>query len=427
MLVWLLSLLPALAASAVMSPATATSGRVLPMGGKLPPPLSPSDGVHTFTYDSVQRRLPLIIEAVISNNDFPESLVDQLRSFADEIAAGVPLKPLVNPSEEWKAQLEPLLANGETWFSAPWWISENYFYKRMLELTDGPTDMADPFTKQKADSLAGSAGAFTAACNAGLSETEELAPLVAGALWGNLADLSLSAGAALVAPEVASSGSALGSDNSMMLADDTAVVCEALLRCEGKQICIVLDNCGLELVSDLLLVDGLLRIVRPSRVLLHAKDRPVFVSDVMIKDVAPTIDWLEEQGKGGAGEALAQRLRASLADGRLAVEAPSYYTGSLPFWDLPEDVRSTYEASAIVVTKGDANYRRLLGDLHWPHDASFADVLSYFPTDLVSLRTCKSGVLVGVAPEVEAAAAAAHPEKWLVAGLYGVVQAKLGP
>ena len=223
MLVWLLSLLPALAASAVMSPATATSGRVLPMGGKLPPPLSPSDGVHTFTYDSVQRRLPLIIEAVISNNDFPESLVDQLRSFADEIAAGVPLKPLVNPSEEWKAQLEPLLANGETWFSAPWWISENYFYKRMLELTDGPTDMADPFTKQKADSLAGSAGAFTAACNAGLSETEELAPLVAGALWGNLADLSLSAGAALVAPEVASSGSALGSDNSMMLADDTAV------------------------------------------------------------------------------------------------------------------------------------------------------------------------------------------------------------
>ena len=36
-----------------------------------------------------------------------------------------------------------------------------------------------------------------------------------------------------------------------------------------------------------------------------------------------------------------------------------------------------------------------------------------------------AGVLVGVAPEVEAAAAAAHPDKWLVGGLYGVVQARI--
>ena len=70
----------------------------------------------------------------------------------------------------------------------------------------------------------------------------------------------------------------------------------------------------------------------------------------------------------------------------------------------------------------DANYRRLLGDLHWAHDTPFATLLDYFPTPVAALRTCKSGVCVGVEPAVEAAAAAAHPDKWLTGGLYGCVQ-----
>jgi hypothetical protein len=181
------------------------------------------------------------------------------------------------------------------------------------------------------------------------------------------------------------------------------------------------QNCGLELVSDLLLVDGLLRIVQPKTVRLHAKDVPVFVSDVLPKDVEPTLAWLAQQG----GEELAGRLRAALDDGRLVVEAHAYYTGAAPFWQAPDDLRAAFANAAIVITKGDANYRRLLGDLHWAHDADFAELMSYWPTSLAALRTCKSGVLVGVEPAVEAAAAAAHPDKWLVGGLYGCVQARI--
>ena len=91
---------------------------------------------------------------------------------------------------------------------------------------------------------------------------------------------------------------------------------------------------------------------------------------------------------------------------------------------MPDSLRASYEAAQIVLTKGDANFRRLLGDLHWAHDYGFAELTgSYWPegTGLAALRTCKSGVLVGVQPDVEAAAAAAHPDKWLVAGLYGQV------
>ena len=52
--------------------------------------------------------------------------------------------------------------------------------------------------------------------------------------------------------------------------------------------------------------------------------------------------------------------------------------------------------------------RRLLGDLHWAHDTSFAQLLDYMPTSVAALRTCKSGVLVGCARETEAAAPAAR-------------------
>ena len=51
--------------------------------------------------------------------------------------------------------------------------------------------------------------------------------------------------------------------------------------------------------------------------------------------------------------------------------------------------------------------------------------MSYWPTSIAALRTCKSGVLVGTRPEVEAAAAAKHPDKWLVGGLYGVIQCRV--
>ena len=136
----------------------------------LPPALAASDGVSTFTYDSVQRRLPLIIESVIEKNTYDAATVGALRGLAGEIAAGAPLRPLAAASDEWAAALAPRLAAGDTWFSAPWFLVENYLYKRMLELTDGPSGGADPFAAQKAESLDGSAAAFAGMLSAGLAD-----------------------------------------------------------------------------------------------------------------------------------------------------------------------------------------------------------------------------------------------------------------
>lgn len=52
--------------------------------------------------------------------------------------------------------------------------------------------------------------------------------------------------------------------------------------------------------------------------------------------------------------------------------------------------------SELVFVKGDANYRRLIGDRRWATDIPFADVAGYFPTRLCALRTLKAEL--GYAP-----------------------------
>lgn len=249
-----------------------------------------------------------------------------------------------------------------------------------------------------------------------MTETDDLASLVTTSLWGNVADLSLSAGAALTA----AIGEAEGAGASRMLADDTAELCDALRTCTGKEVIIILDNCGLELVADLLLVDGLLRLVGPSCVSLHVKDTPVFVSDVCPHDVMPTLEWIDANGGGP----MASRLRNALSTGNLKLVEHPFYTSAHPFWDMPADLRSKYASAGAVLLKGDANYRRLLGDLHWPHDMPFANLLEqYWPdsTPVAALRTCKSGVLVGVKPAIEDAAKTAEPNRWLTGGVFGLI------
>jgi len=50
-----------------------------------------------------------------------------------------------------------------------------------------------------------------------------------------------------------------------------------------------------------------------------------------------------------------------------------------------------------VVLKGDAHYRRALGDAIWPPKTPFGEATRYFPAPLLALRTLKSDPIVGLA------------------------------
>ena len=88
---------------------------------------------------------------------------------------------------------------------------------------------------------------------------------------------------------------------------------------------------------------------------------------------------------------------------------------------MPEEVKQDLSQSKLVFVKGDANYRRLLGDRDWSFDTPFSDVACYFPAPICALRTLKAELGCGMSQTVTSRAAA-EDDRWLVAGKYGVVQ-----
>jgi hypothetical protein len=127
---------------------------------------------------------------------------------------------------------------------------------------------------------------------------------------------------------------------------------------------------------------------------------------------------------GKAALALSERLRAHLETGRLQLRAHWFYATSLFYFQLPPDLDAELRGMDLVVLKGDVNYRRLLGDAHWPPTTPFEQATAYFPAPCAALRTLKAELVVGLGPGDSERRQAQDPD-WLVNGRYGLVQARL--
>ncbi len=88
---------------------------------------------------------------------------------------------------------------------------------------------------------------------------------------------------------------------------------------------------------------------------------------------------------------------------------------------MPQSLNEKLRQASLVVSKGDYNYRRLLGDRHWPFTTSFGDVVSYSPAPLLALRTLKSEVVIGLTPEL-IEEVALKDSNWLNNGRWGLIQ-----
>lgn len=59
---------------------------------------------------------------------------------------------------------------------------------------------------------------------------------------------------------------------------------------------------------------------------------------------------------------------------------------------MPKKLLDEMKESSFVCFKGDANYRRCLGDLHFDFSKPSKDVLNYFPCSVIAMRCLKSPV-----------------------------------
>lgn len=397
----------------------------------IPSPLIVSEE-GSFAYYTFTNRLPVIIEKVIAENNFSPSVVEKLTRLDKELLEG--LVSYIDDEgpdiKAWGDYLQPFLE--KRLIDTPFYFAETYFYRRLLETTEYFTSKTesriDPFELQKQRGLEKVINSIRKvsreleSLNNRYSERDNqwqqaLRNLLYINLWGNRTDLSLRPTAA---GEFEHQELDTNLEQNRVILDDTELITDKISNFQNNRLDFIVDNSGFELVSDLLVIDFLLTSNAAEVVYIHLKSHPVFVSDATIKDVHFTLDFLANDSEPKVKD-LGIRLQRYQASGHLVLIDDFFWTSPLFFWEMPDSLRQDLSQSDLVFIKGDANYRRLVGDCHWSKNSSFNDIVCYFPSAFTVLRTLKSEVIVGLTQSQEDDLNHLDSQ-WLTNGSWGLIQ-----
>lgn len=390
----------------------------------------------SFAHHTITVRLPDIARRVIKENQFSNQINQRIESLIDDIVH--PTIRFLNdqgaPDETlWNLAVQPY--QGKSWLDVPWFFSETYFYRRILEATgffqESEGGGVDPFLYQKRKGLETPTADILQLCQQinhlvdhPLPAIDMISKLLLVDLWANQVDLSLWPVDQANRPDHADPGNALG----YILVDDRERIAAYFSSLgdpfdQRRVVDLLIDNAGFELVCDCCLADALLTTGQVGQVRFHLKIHPTFVSDAMIKDVQETIIYLVSYPDGEISR-VGERLSRMLAENRLVLVDHPFWTSAKEMWELPAELEEVLGSSSLVISKGDANYRRLLGDRHWKDTDDFSQITRYFIPPLAVLRSLKSDVLAGLqfgqSQELDEKDA-----KWRTDGRWGIIQAKL--
>jgi hypothetical protein len=359
-------------------------------------------------------RVPRIAREVVDRNrDFAAAVQRAVEKLAVDIESDRPL-PAPRPPGVDMAGWEAAHAEraGESWLGTQWFHAEFAFYRELSRCCRFWETGQDPFEPAKEEELSdtrlwqrlAAAIASGKEGTGGARDARFFGVLDAG-LWGNRVDLSYAVAATR------------GRSDEDLIVDDRVAAAARLAR-PGARVHLVTDNTGTELAMDLALVGVVLDDVA-TRVTLHLKVEPVFVSDAMPRDLWRLLQRMRDQE--GETRRLAEQLVAAFESERLALAPDPFWSGPHFLWQAPAHVRSGLHSATIVVVKGDANYRRVVGDALWPSAAPFAEACGYFPVPLVCVRTMKSDAVLGL-PEGMAERLDKIDPEWRINGRRGVIQ-----
>jgi hypothetical protein len=399
----------------------------------LPEPLRGADP-DSFAYDFVTQRIHKIGRQTLEENVFSPSQKKALENLLDEIPHDKirPIQDQEAPDyEDWQRYTAPYLEMN--WFEVPWFFVENYFYRRILEAAgyfqEGDGMGMDPFRFQKMTGLYNSIPQILALSTKlnGLLEcpgqgwqSQGFQAMLYACLWGNQVDLSMWPVGEKLRPD----HSDLTQAKAYLLVDDSQALI-AQFPNQGSivnRIDFLVDNAGFELVSDLCLADYLLTCGLSKKVRFHLKTHPTFVSDAMVYDVEKTVETISNL-EDRESQILGERLSEHLSTNRLQLTHNLFWNSPLPSWEMPPAVMTELHHADLVISKGDANYRRAVGDLHWAFTFTFQKVLRYFPAPFLGLRVLKSELALGLNEKL-VDELFEKDQKWLVNGRWGAVQFK---
>lgn len=213
-------------------------------------------------------------------------------------------------------------------------------------------------------------------------------------------------------------------DHSSALWELLRIVSQPKTDQAPRRIDFVLDNVGLELVTDLCLAEWLLDAGLADCVHFHCKQLPWFVSDALKYDFY----WTLEQMVASEDSSLAQlglAWQGRIDTGSFVLKDHYFWTTSYEYAAMDRvapDLYADLENAFLIFFKGDLNYRKLLADRNWLYTEQFSLALGGFqPTNLCALRTLKADLVTGLPPGA-ADRAAGQDRDWMVTGQYAVLQ-----
>lgn len=378
-------------------------------------PYLTAESPDSFARLTLTQRVPRFLDDVLAADNWNEEQRTAILELKEEILHNRPIKTL---------DLSPGLARGweaffEQWGSTPWFElpflhAEIYLYERLLsDLGYHQSRVKDPFFAQKHAPLTEHVDHLQKKWAAVQKWPSQLAPEaclkqgMALALGGNQADLSQVQLAAQ--PDVRQD---LSQDK--LLIDQRKAAIELILTHEKPTIHYLLDNAGLELMHDMMFI-WLLRQVGAD-VIIHPKEQPIFVSDVTLPDWMETNSFLHKHIPSMA-EALNENGQTFMFN--------DFWTFPLSFYDWPKKLIEAFSKATLIISKGDANYRRILGDRQISPTEDPAPLTRYLPAPLLAIRTLKSEIQVGLSPGKLQQVQSEDPD-WMVNGKWGVFQLFMG-
>jgi hypothetical protein len=399
----------------------------------LPEPLRGNEH-GSFAEGTVSVRLPNIVRRVLQDGDWSPGSVAALQALIDSMPHGG-IRPLHDDSApdagDWERYVSPYL--GQTWLEIPWFFAESYFFRRILEAAGyfkpGKGQGIDPYAALKRQGMAAIPDGLSPLCaqldhisvtpRSSIAQARDVfTHLLQTAIWGNQADLSLWWSAEQerpTRPETDRQGEYLLDDDAAQVSDYLFSLVEKPLRVD-----FILDNGGMELGYDLALVDFLLGSKLVGTIWFHLKPFPTYVSDVTAQDLLDTVDFLGTANDPCVRE-FSHRVQGYLSEQSLRMRHDYFWTSPLNGWEMPLELRQILGQSDLIISKGDANYRRWLGDRKWPFTTPVDQVLAYSPAPVVALRILKSEIIVGLQPNQPEELYQKDP-RWLVDGKFGVIQ-----
>lgn len=250
-------------------------------------------------------------------------------------------------------------------------------------------------------------------------------------LWGNATDLSLLTNLSYDDIQKLQGSNARKANEDKILVNDFDKAFSILKQAQTsgakeRRVDIVLDNAGFELFVDLILAGYLLQSGLATHIVLHPKNIPWFVSDVVPKDFADLLSVLvnakhfyetpseDDQARGVTPQPISEKEGADLQalfqnwshlyqEGQIVLRPNAFWTEGGSYWRLPSTAPALYEdlkSSELVVFKGDLNYRKLTADGMWDPTTPFSEAIGPMGAGsgvrVLALRTCKADVVVGL-------------------------------